>query len=301
VRAAARGQAVVPSVFIAVLVAVVALAGTGLTGEDASARVAKRVDEPTTFRATSFNILGASHTAPGGNKPRMASGKVRAGYAARLLDTNAIDVAGLQEVQVSQYDELMRLRGSAWDAYPGRALTNWDANNTLVWRTSVWDAVEERTVAIPYFHGMKVQMPYVLLRNRSTGQQVWFANFHNPASSRKRGDQGGWRKLATSIQVALANQLRATGYPVVFTGDMNEKGVYFCRLTTQTAKRAGMKSASGGSFDTTACRTPKDMRIDWIFGSKELRFSGYKVLRSDLVKRTSDHPMIISNVTVPAG
>lgn len=292
---------VVLAVMIALLAVVVALDGAGLVGNDASARATKRVSEPTTFRTTSFNILGASHTTPGGKKPRMASGRVRAGYVARLLDNNAIDVAGLQEMQVPQYDEFERLRGSTWDAYPGRALTNWDTNNSLVWRTSVWQAQEVNTVAIPYFRGMKVQMPYVLLQHEATGQKVWFANFHNPASGRLRGDQSGWRRLATSIQVALANQLRATGYPVVFLGDMNEKAVYFCRLTTQTAKKAGMKAANGGSFDTTTCRAPRDMRIDWIFGSKELRFSGYKALRSELVKQTSDHPMIISDVTVPAG
>jgi endonuclease/exonuclease/phosphatase family metal-dependent hydrolase len=144
---------------------------------------------------------------------------------------------------------------------------------------------------------MKLQMPYVLLRHKVTGQHVWFANFHNPASSVKRGDHSGWRALATWIQVALANELRATGHPVVFTGDMNEKGVYFCRFTTRTQ----MKAANGGSFGTSTCRTPPDMRIDWIFGSKELRFSGYQSLRSELVKKTSDHPMIISGVTVPVG
>jgi endonuclease/exonuclease/phosphatase family metal-dependent hydrolase len=283
----------------AVLVTTLAVSLVAVAGPGATARATKKVTNPTSFRVTSFNILGSSHTAAGGSKSRMASGKVRAGYTVRLLDNQTIDVAGLQEVQVSQFEEIKRLRGSTWDAHPGRALTNWDTHNSLLWRTSVWERVEARTVAIPYFRGKKLQMPYVLLRHRTTGQQVWFANFHNPASSKKkkRGDQSHWRAVATSIQKALALQLRATGHPVVFTGDMNEKKVYFCRFTKGTA----MKAANGGSNGSAGCRPPTRMRIDWIFGSKELRFSGYKDLRTPLVRKTSDHAMIVSQVTVPAG
>jgi endonuclease/exonuclease/phosphatase family metal-dependent hydrolase len=284
------------TVLAAVLAAALAATVLGMSGPGATARTETRVTEPTDFRVTSFNILGGSHTAPGGKKARMDSGTVRMGYTVQLLDHWTIDVAGLQELQVSQFEELRRLRGSEWGAYPGRELTNWDTHNTLIWRTSVWEQVEARTVAIPYFHGRKLQMPYVLLRHQGTGRQVWFANFHNPANGRSRGDHSGWRRLATSIQVALANQLRGTGHPVVFTGDMNEKELYFCRFT----KRTQMKAANGGSFGPGRCNPPTKMRIDWIFGSKELRFSGYKASRSPLVQKTSDHAMIISGVTVPA-
>jgi endonuclease/exonuclease/phosphatase family metal-dependent hydrolase len=290
VRAAARRGALA--------VAAAAAAGlvlTSLPGPGASAGPQQRVTQPTSFRATSFNILGANHTQPGGNKAHMDRYQVRMNRTVKLLDDNRIDVAGLQEIQVVQYQELKRQTGSVWDGYPARELTGHDTHNTLVWRTATWTPVEKRAVAIPYFFGMKLQMPYVLLRHKATGQQVWFANFHNPASSQKRGYHSGWRALATEIQVALANDLRRTGHPVVFMGDMNEKGVYFCRMVTRTQ----MKAANGGSFGSSTCRTPPDMKIDWIFGSKELQFSGYQAFRSTLVKQTSDHPMIISDVTVP--
>lgn len=285
------------TVLAAALAAVLAVTVLSVAGPGATARTKAGVSEPTAFRVTSFNILGGSHTAPGGKKSRMESGKVRVGYVTQLLDNWAIDVAGLQEVQVSQFEEFVRLRGAEWGAYPGRELTSWDTHNTIVWRTAVWERVEARAVAIPYFHGRKVQMPVVLLRHQVTGQQVWFANFHNPANGRTRGDHSGWRKLATWIQVALANQLRQTGHPVVFTGDMNEKEIYFCRFT----RRTQMKAANGGSIGPGTCRPPSFMRIDWIFGSKELSFSGYKASRSPLVQKTSDHAMIVSGVTVPAG
>ena len=81
--------------------------------------------------------------------------------------------------------------------------------------------VEGHTIPIPYFHGKAKPMPYLLLRHLGTGQQVWFANFHNPADV--RGPAGKWRAVAVARETALANPLSASGLPVIFTGDFNAK------------------------------------------------------------------------------
>jgi len=264
---------------------------TGTTRSDVDLRGA----ETGTFRVASFNVLGANHTVRGGTHPGFASGSVRTEYLTRLLDLRALDVAGLQEFQRPQFDKFMALTRGAWGVYPGNKVTNYATHNSIVWRTADWELLQARTLPIPYFGGKKVPMPYVLLRNIDSGRLVWFANFHNPASGKRRGDQSRWRAEAARMQVALANALWNTGAPLVLTGDMNERGTYFCKMTTQ----APMRSASGGSFGSGPCQPPKELRIDWVFGSNFVQFSGYDVHRGDLVRRTSDHPMIVANVTIP--
>jgi hypothetical protein len=247
------------------------------------------------FRVASFNVLGANHTRRGGTHPGFAPANVRTGYLVELLDLRGLDVAGLQEFQRPQYDTFMSLTQGAWGAYPGGELNNYATHNSIVWRTSEWELVQAKTISVPYFYGKLVEMPYVLLRNLDSGRLVWFANFHNPASSKRRGDQSKWRTRAAALQVQLANQLWSTGVPLILTGDMNEKASYFCKMTVN----APMKSASGGSYGTSACRAPASSRIDWVFGSNFVKFSGYDVRRGPLIRKTTDHPMVIADVSIP--
>jgi hypothetical protein len=275
------------------------LAGLSLQGAPADAEAARtagsfREVTSATFRVSSFNVLGWSHTARGGNKPRMASGETRMQWTTQLLANNAVEVVGMQEMQPQQLAAFRSIQGDAWDLYPADNLNRIDTHNSIAWRTDTWELVEANTIAIPYFHGVKVQMPYILLRHLKTDRLVWFANFHNPANTRTSGDSTPWRAQARILEVGLANKIWESGVPLVFTGDMNETTPYFCALTTQ----APMKSASGGSWGTTRCRTPERMKIDWIFGSNDVRFTNYRVKDGTLVDKASDHPMILADVTV---
>lgn len=253
------------------------------------------VGDPT-FRVASFNILGANHTdGRRANKKRFAPSSVRTPRTVLSLDLNGVDVVGFQEMQATQHDQFTSITKGAWGTYPGRQLSNYATHNSIAWRTATWRLVEANTVPITYFNGTLVPMPYVLLRHLASGRLVWFANFHNPASTRKRAPQAKWRAQAKAAQIALANRLWESGVPLVLTGDMNERESYFCSMTTQ----APMKSASGGSWGTSSCRPPADVRIDWVFGSSFLKFSNYRVNRGDLVKKITDHPMIVADVTVP--
>jgi endonuclease/exonuclease/phosphatase family metal-dependent hydrolase len=249
------------------------------------------------FRVASFNILGANHTdGPKASKRhKFQPSTKRTPRAITALDLNRIDVVGFQEMQVKQVDQFMNRTQGAWGLYPGRQLTNYAAHNSIGWRTATWKLVEANTIPITYFNGQLVPMPYVLLRHLDTGRLVWVANFHNPASTKTRPPQAKWRKKAKAAQIALANRIHESGVPLVLTGDMNERETYFCAMTTQ----APMKSASGGSWGASACKPPKDVRIDWVFGSNYLQFSDYRVLRGTLIKKTTDHPMIAADVAVP--
>jgi endonuclease/exonuclease/phosphatase family metal-dependent hydrolase len=275
------------------------LAGASLQGAPADAQGARaagsfREVTTATFRVSSFNILGWSHTESGGKRARMASGETRMGWTTKLLADNRVEVVGMQEMQPRQLTRFRELQGESWDLYPADALNRIDMHNSIAWRTDTWELVEANTIAIPYFHGAKVQMPYLLLRHLDTDRLVWFANFHNPANTRHSGDSTRWRAQARILQVGLANKIWESGVPLIFTGDMNETKPYFCALTTQ----APMKSASGGSWGTSKCDPPDRMKIDWIFGSNDVRFTNYRVKDGTLVDKASDHPMILADVTV---
>jgi hypothetical protein len=245
------------------------------------------------FTLASFNVLGASHTSPGGNKPERPSGRVRAVGAATLLARHDADVVGFQELQTGQLRVLQRRTGM--DFHPGSSMGVLDSENSIGWRRDHWVAVERHTVRIPYFAGGKRAMPFVRLRSRHTGLEAWFANFHNPAETADFHRQGRFRAEATRIEIALANRLVATGLPVFVTGDMNERGSYYCRFTSQ----APVVAASGGSTHGR-CRPGDPSTIDWIFGSRGVRFSGYAQDHSPLDQATSDHPLVTTRVRITA-
>ena len=46
------------------------------------------------------------------------------------------------------------------------------------------------------------------------------------------------------------------------------------------------------------CSTGRPRAVDWILGSHRVTFGGYVEDRSALVARTTDHPVIVGDVTV---
>jgi hypothetical protein len=244
----------------------------------------------THFTVSSFNVLGAGHTAAKGG---MAPGTTRMHSAVGLLTANDVSVAGLQEFQEPQYRTFEALVGGTYDVYPGLSLGVQPVQNSIVWKQDDWSLVEAHTIAIPYFHGNRVPMPYVLLRNRHSGREVWFYNSHNPADA--YGPAGHWRAIATAIEANLANNLTSDGTPMIVTGDMNDRAPFACPF----AARTGMHSADGVYY-AGGCHLPRQTNVDWIFGSGSLDFSSFVTDRSTQTRRISDHPMVRSGVTVPA-
>jgi len=243
------------------------------------------------FTLTTFNMLGSSHTAGGGKRPGMASGRIRAGRAAVLLNRHGTDVAGFQEMQGDQLAAMQRQTGM--DFYPGFSLRRRDSENSIGWRRDLFVAVERHTVSIPYFNGSARAMPYVRLKNLDSGLEAWFANFHNPADTSRFHRQQRFRSRATAIEVSLANRLIRTGIPVFITGDMNERASYFCRMTGS----APMVAARGGTHNGT-CQPGNPRAVDWIFGSQGVTFSNYHEDRGRLVDITTDHPVVSTAVQI---
>jgi hypothetical protein len=250
------------------------------------------VSGPTSFRVSSFNVLGYDHTAKGGQKKGFADGAVRMKWGVQLLKSHQVDVVGLQEFQPQQYDKWVKRASGLYDIFPGYVDTIGFLRNSIAWRKDKFRMVSNSWLKLPYFHGDVLRMPVVLLQSLQTGQQIYFINFQNPADV--RGNAMKWRLIGQRLQIALVNQLKASNrLPIVWTGDMNAKRQVFCRVTMQ----AGMVSASGGYRSPTTCQAPKGMVVDWIFGS-QVQFSNYLQDRSRKVARTTDHHLLVADAVV---
>jgi len=250
----------------------------------------------TTFNIASFNVLGSTHTAKGPRARRMGSGVYRIGLAVKFLDKHQLDVVGFQELQMDQWSRFTELAGDRYGTFPG-GLSRRMVQNSIAWNLAEWNFVQGHFVKIPYFDGIEWDMPVVLLQNLQTGQLAYFANFHNPATNRKHRNSTPHRREAERRQVALANALYATGLPVFFTGDMNERARYFCQM----AGGAPMKAANGGKYTKRlgCVPPPKPMPVNWIMaGKKRGQFSGYVRDDSRLVNRITDHFVVRATVTM---
>ncbi len=250
----------------------------------------------TFFRPATFNVLGADHTAPGGNRKGWDSGVVRIERVVQLITQNSVDVVGFQEFQPPQAVRFQELTGTSWQTYPGANNPAGPSVNSIGWRTDVWTLLEARTLPIPYFDGVASRMPAVLLQNVQTGRRVWFYNSHNPADVRGPAQQ--WRDAGFAMEAALANELR-TNYPdapFISFGDKNDRDRYYCSV----APVADMWSASGGYTDGATCSPPGGGAIDWMMGTKNVFFNGYTRVWNDFVSQTSDHPLYYANAVVPA-
>lgn len=264
-------------------------------------RLAKRVDGlverrttlPFTFRVATFNVLGDSHTGPGGNRPEFPNASRRMDLAISALRARDISVVGLQELETSQH-HMLTARAGEYATYPGLSAGPKSVRFNIAWRTSTWTLSEAHTLGIPYAGGSEIQMPVVLLESVATGRQAWFGNFHNPADTPRLGGNARWRAIGSSRQVAHLTGLHdTTGHPVFSLGDYNDRAGIFCKFTAGGAFAA----AAGGSNDG-ACRPPARMQVDWIFGSSDVSFADYFI--SD-VGQASDHAMVHAQATLSPG
>ncbi|GAA5114939.1 hypothetical protein GCM10023339_21150 [Alloalcanivorax gelatiniphagus] len=265
----------------------------------AQRRLAQRVSQqlerrtqPFEFRVATYNVLGDSHTGPGGNKPGFPDASPRMDMAIAALRNNDIDVVGFQEFEASQFN-MFSARAGEYALYPGMTLGDKSVRFNIAWRTSVWTFVDAHTLSIPYAGGSRIDMPVVLLESTATGRRAWFANFHNPADTPRLGNNARWRAEAAGIEISHLTELHQTdGHPVIATGDYNERDEIFCRFTA-----GGVFSAAAGGSSAGGCAPPPQMQVDWIFGSTGVEFSGYAVTNTG---QASDHSMVHSTATLTA-
>ncbi len=239
------------------------------------------------FNIATFNVLGASHTARGGNKASWPDFDKRLPKQIAMLENAQADVVGLQEFQPRQRALFLKLAGKRWGVYP--ASTKADPENSIIYRTSKFTLLEGSTFAVPYFNGRVRQMPYVLLQDNETGRTSYVINVHNPASTSRYPNQGKWRTKALALERQLMIDLRASGRPVFLTGDFNDRTKAFCAITT------GKLAITPDSIPSMECAYPaKYYWVDWIFAAGQTRFTTLSVDTSTKPRRISDHPLVVS-------
>ena len=251
---------------------------------------------PTKIRMSSFNLLGAGHT--DGAKPKRkgwADSSKRLRWSRQILDQQGIDVVGFQEMHGKQVIE-WQANNPDFTSWPLHKFSDAVGHNTISWRSSVFKLVQSKTIMIPYFNGKEQRMPYVLLEHIASGQRLWLYNVHTPANI--PNDHQKWRDIGFQRAIELVKKLRAQDpkTPVFMTGDMNDREKFFC----PTVGNTDLVAANGGHATPTSCTTPRPMMVDWVLGSAPATFSDYTALRTPLVKKTTDHPVITATATLPS-
>jgi endonuclease/exonuclease/phosphatase family metal-dependent hydrolase len=242
------------------------------------------VPATSSFRIGTLNILGSNHTR--GGHGRYGRGTDRAAISAGLIESRGIDVVGLQEVQD---DQLVVLQNqlAGYGIWPMQVLGNNTQRLQVAWRESQFELVD--TGSVDYvFSSQRIPLPWVRLRDRVDGGEFYVITTHNSA-----GGLEGERDAATSVEIALINELHSTGLPVYITGDMNEHEEFFCRAATE----AQMTAANGGSGASGCVLPPRPRRVDWIMGTTEIGFSGY-VQDGASLARASDHYLLYADTAL---
>jgi hypothetical protein len=287
-------RALVPALAAAVTLAPTSAgaAPIPLPGADGSTAPKQAASAPrtTSFNVATFNVLGGGHSKGRGG---MRSGTARMKGAVSYLRKHHVVLAGFQELEGKQAASLKKRTKNRWVVVgaPSRNGKKIDTRNSIGYRKSSFTLVKRTSMPITYFHGNRVNIPLVKLRAKSNGATFWVLNTHNPADV--HGNAAKWRAESVRRQLKRIHQLRSNGQTVLFTGDMNAKRDFFCRAT----KSKKLHSASGGSVGRP-CRYPKRNRIDWILGTRDVRFAKWRSDSSTRSRGVSDHPIVVARATV---
>lgn len=248
---------------------------------------------PGWFAVATFNVLGHSHTGPGGDKGSWPDSPSRTVRLANWFASYKPDVVGLQEFQRPQFEQYRRLVGGSYDTWPRQQLSGSSGHNVITWRRTSFDLVQAGYLKVPYFNGNETSMPVAMLRQRSTGKIGIFINIHNPADTGKFQNQGHWRAVGLARERALVLSLsQRSQKPVYLMGDFNARRDPFCVLAA-----GGLMSTPAGGAMSGGCRIPPRPQIDWIFGTNH-KWAYFRIDTRPRQTRMSDHPYVTAATTL---
>ena len=260
-------------------------AGSAGEPRQAAARVPAAATTPLTVRVVTYNTLGSLRTEPGGDLAYRMPADLRAQLGADTVRSLRPDVVGMQELRPNQIADFRR-EFPGWTLWSDYGPGNIGRPTGIMWNGARFTKTGGGSVDIPSM-GITRRMSWVQLQDKASGRQFYYFNAHNSPGSRQSERDEDLRR-----EVAVITQLRATGLPVIFAGDMNEHEHALCTVTTQT----DLVAASGGSVVNGVCKPPARIRIDQIFGSGT--FSDYVVVQPALVQRATDHAIVAATATL---
>ncbi|QBR91944.1 endonuclease/exonuclease/phosphatase family protein [Nocardioides euryhalodurans] len=246
--------------------------------EEREARQAA-MNAPVDVRIGTFNVLGSQHTDADGPRDKFPPASVRTARAAGLVAKHGVDVLGTQELQDDQLRDLQSRTGMA--AYPGFAWGEKETDNSILWDPGVYEMVSGSQFTITFVDRPRPQ-PIVKLRHLATGREIYVVNTHPSPGGGRYLTQ---RRNAQATLVSVVKDLRATGLPVMVTGDMNDRAEFYCRVVPA----ASMSAPNGGSYGAGCQPPPEPMPVDWVVGGGVASWSGYWRDTSPVENRTSDH------------
>lgn len=241
--------------------------------------------QPYELTIATFNVLGSQHTAPGGDRRKYPPASIRNAGAAGLIAAHGADIVGTQELQADQLAALTSRTGLT--AWPGTAWGSEETDNSILYDDSRFDYVEGTSFTVT-FMGRPRPQPILKLKDTATGREFYVVNTHLSAGG---GSYAGERYAGMSTLVGVMNDLKATGLPVLLTGDMNDREIFYCRVVDP----ADLSASNGGG---AGCAPPGgQIPVDWVVGSG-ITWSGYWRDTSSTARRISDHIFVSATAHV---
>ena len=139
-------------------------------------------------------------------------------------------------------------------------------------------------------------MPYVLLKNLATGEKVWFYNVPQPR-----------RHPRVRLEVAPAGLpdrgrpgRAAAGRRPVDGGRVHrrQERAREVLLLRRRRTRSCTPPTVGPAGNAVATLPPAPLAIDWVIGTSDVRFDNSIAFRDDLVRKTTDHPIVMTDATI---
>ncbi len=261
------------------------------------------------FKIGTYNLLGASHTDPGGDTQAYDSYDVRMTRAVKIMKDNGFEVAGLQELESKQRTKLLQLAGDTYDIYPTTDITtNRFSENSIIWDKSKFSLEEGGKTTIAYNATLDRDIPWVKLKDKGSGQTFYVFNTHDPVNK----VNADFRVKDARIHLTDLEGKLQTGSPVFMTGDFNssysvtsddlsDRSLLTYCILTSTGKIKDSYDAFKGRDG--ACPTTDLNAIDHVYLSNDVSVSSWDHISdvSDKKARASDHAPVIASVSFGGG
>lgn len=272
-------------------------------------------------RAMSYNILGASHGNDGGQ-----SVDTRLGYAVSVIKDEAPDIIGFQEVS-GQRKKLYDALKDTYDAFPLDSTTTDDpdgekdgASRPIYWNKSEYTQEAAGTFEADRYHTKNARFPWVKLKHKSTGTEIYVYNIHTSAQHYE--NTPGYtpeeaRAMETRKMVESIKKEVPAGTPVITTGDYNstcdgDKDSPCTILENAGFKDSGEEANKIGATENYEYNTShgsagakigkkatEGRHIDHVFYNEGTTVTSWKTVVTEAAKNASDHTPVIVGLSVP--